>query len=165
MYRNKTQPLNYDLDFFKISLLFAPSPCSGRHGDLDQLHPDTSHLWSASCLILSLHCVLFSCLSLTFFLCACPRFFTGVAYFHDCPQHPNIPNYLLGLAMMTLLMIPFVTFPCESFAPREHPRGFKLCLLLLISLANFILGLAGRDFPHNTFFLGFLFWFPDVTPL
>ncbi|PWA28784.1 hypothetical protein CCH79_00012906, partial [Gambusia affinis] len=29
----------------------------------------------------------------------------------DCPQQPNIPNYLLGLALIPLLMIPFVTLP------------------------------------------------------
>uniref|UniRef100_A0A8C9ZNA7 Uncharacterized protein n=1 Tax=Sander lucioperca TaxID=283035 RepID=A0A8C9ZNA7_SANLU len=61
---------------------------------------------------------------------------TGVVYFKDCPQQPNIPNYLLGLALMTLLMIPYVTLPCERDAaqPQEHPKGFKACLPCLINL-------------------------------
>ncbi|XP_037614366.1 transmembrane protein 272-like [Sebastes umbrosus] len=69
----------------------------------------------------------------------------GVVYFKDCPQQPNIPNYLLGMAFVRLLMVPFVTLPCESDAaqPQEHPRGFKACLLCLISLFFFTWILAG----------------------
>ncbi|XP_031145790.1 transmembrane protein 272-like isoform X1 [Sander lucioperca] len=64
------------------------------------------------------------------------RVIFGVVYFKDCPQQPNIPNYLLGLALMTLLMIPYVTLPCERDAaqPQEHPKGFKACLPCLINL-------------------------------
>uniref|UniRef100_A0A3Q1BWD8 Uncharacterized protein n=1 Tax=Amphiprion ocellaris TaxID=80972 RepID=A0A3Q1BWD8_AMPOC len=40
----------------------------------------------------------------------------SVVYFKDCPQQPNIPNYLLGLALIQLLMVSFVTLPCESEA-------------------------------------------------
>uniref|UniRef100_A0A8C4E1C1 Uncharacterized protein n=1 Tax=Dicentrarchus labrax TaxID=13489 RepID=A0A8C4E1C1_DICLA len=70
---------------------------------------------------------------------------TGVVYFNDCPQQPNIPNYLLGMALLTLLMIPCVTLPCESDAaqPRGHPKGFKACLMCLLSLCIFIWILAG----------------------
>ncbi|XP_056882975.1 zgc:103586 isoform X1 [Takifugu flavidus] len=75
----------------------------------------------------------------------------GVVYFHECPQHPNIPNYLLGLAMMTLLMIPFVTFPCESFAPQEPPRGLKLCLLPLLGLFMLVWALAGAVFVFSAY--------------
>ncbi|XP_051285127.1 zgc:103586 isoform X5 [Dicentrarchus labrax] len=69
----------------------------------------------------------------------------GVVYFNDCPQQPNIPNYLLGMALLTLLMIPCVTLPCESDAaqPRGHPKGFKACLMCLLSLCIFIWILAG----------------------
>uniref|UniRef100_A0A671UIT1 Uncharacterized protein n=1 Tax=Sparus aurata TaxID=8175 RepID=A0A671UIT1_SPAAU len=49
-----------------------------------------------------------------------------VVYFKDCPQQPNIPSYLLGLALIPLLMIPFMTLPCESQAaqPQELPKEF-----------------------------------------
>ncbi|XP_039677486.1 transmembrane protein 272-like [Perca fluviatilis] len=64
------------------------------------------------------------------------RVIFGVVYFKDCPQQPNIPNYLLGLALMTLLKIPYMTLPCESDAaqPQEHPKAFKACLLCLLNL-------------------------------
>ncbi|XP_041821426.1 transmembrane protein 272-like isoform X2 [Chelmon rostratus] len=73
------------------------------------------------------------------------RVIYGVAYFNECPQQPNIPNYLLGLALIPLLMIPFVTLPCESEAaqPQEHPKGLKACLLCLIGLFIFMWNLAG----------------------
>ncbi|KAM4714748.1 transmembrane protein 272-like [Anableps anableps] len=73
------------------------------------------------------------------------RVIFGVVYFNDCPQQPNIPNYLLGLALIPLLMIPFVTLPCESYAaqPREHPRGFKACMGGLMGLLIFIWCLSG----------------------
>uniref|UniRef100_A0A3Q1FAK6 Uncharacterized protein n=1 Tax=Acanthochromis polyacanthus TaxID=80966 RepID=A0A3Q1FAK6_9TELE len=68
-----------------------------------------------------------------------------VVYFKDCPQQPNIPNYLLGLALIQLLMVSFVTLPCESEAaqPREHPRGFKAFLIFLLSLFTFTWILIG----------------------
>ncbi|XP_051285129.1 zgc:103586 isoform X7 [Dicentrarchus labrax] len=74
-----------------------------------------------------------------------PPRLSGVVYFNDCPQQPNIPNYLLGMALLTLLMIPCVTLPCESDAaqPRGHPKGFKACLMCLLSLCIFIWILAG----------------------
>uniref|UniRef100_A0A096M9S2 Uncharacterized protein n=1 Tax=Poecilia formosa TaxID=48698 RepID=A0A096M9S2_POEFO len=70
---------------------------------------------------------------------------SGVVYFRDCPQQPNIPNYLLGLALIALLMIPFVTLPCESYAaqPREHPRGFKACMAGFVVLFIFVWFLLG----------------------
>lgn len=76
-----------------------------------------------------------------------PHLPTGVAYFNECPQQPNIPNYLLGLALIPLLMIPFVTLPCESEAaqPQEHPKILKACLLCLIGLFIFMWNLAGKD--------------------
>ena len=72
---------------------------------------------------------------------------TGVVYFKDCPQQPNIPNYLLGLALIPLLMIPFVTLPCEIDAaqPQAQPGGVKACLLCLISLFIYIWILAGKS--------------------
>uniref|UniRef100_A0A665V7Q1 Uncharacterized protein n=1 Tax=Echeneis naucrates TaxID=173247 RepID=A0A665V7Q1_ECHNA len=68
-----------------------------------------------------------------------------VVYFMECPQQPNIPNYLLGMALIPLLMIPFVTFPCESYAaqPQEHPRGRKACLQFLLGLFVFTWILMG----------------------
>ncbi|XP_007551435.1 uncharacterized protein LOC103137571 isoform X1 [Poecilia formosa] len=73
------------------------------------------------------------------------RVIFGVVYFRDCPQQPNIPNYLLGLALIALLMIPFVTLPCESYAaqPREHPRGFKACMAGFVVLFIFVWFLLG----------------------
>lgn len=73
------------------------------------------------------------------------RVIFGVVYFKECPQQPNIPNYLLGLALIPLLMIPFVTLPCESDAaqPREHPKGLKACLLCLMGLFIYVWNLAG----------------------
>ncbi|XP_036968270.1 transmembrane protein 272-like isoform X1 [Acanthopagrus latus] len=73
------------------------------------------------------------------------RVIFGVVYFKDCPQQPNIPNYLLGLALIPLLMIPFVTLPCESQAaqPQGPPRGFKACLGCLMALFIFTWILAG----------------------
>lgn len=73
------------------------------------------------------------------------RVIFGVLYFNDCPQQPNIPNFLLGLALIHLLMIPFVTLPCESDAaqPQEHPKGFKACLGCLLCLFAHIWLLAG----------------------
>ncbi|XP_027893941.1 uncharacterized protein LOC114157285 isoform X1 [Xiphophorus couchianus] len=69
----------------------------------------------------------------------------GIVYFRDCPQQPNIPNYLLGLALIPLLMIPFVTLPCESYGAqtRERPRGFKACMEGFIGLFIFIWSLLG----------------------
>ncbi|KAM9335558.1 transmembrane protein 272-like [Symphorus nematophorus] len=73
------------------------------------------------------------------------RVIFGVVYFKDCPQQPNIPNYLLGLGLIPLAMIPFVTLPCESEAaqPQENPKGFKACVQCLISLFIIIWILAG----------------------
>ncbi|XP_047429367.1 transmembrane protein 272-like [Mugil cephalus] len=70
------------------------------------------------------------------------RVIFGVVYFKDCPQQPNIPNYLLGLALITLINIPFVTLPCD-FHPRENPRGCKAVLQGLIGLFIFIWILLG----------------------
>lgn len=70
----------------------------------------------------------------------------GVVYFKDCPQQPNIPNYLLGMALASLMMIPYVTLPCESHAaqPQQQPRGFKACLLCLINL-SFLMWIVAGD--------------------
>ncbi|XP_049923286.1 transmembrane protein 272-like [Epinephelus moara] len=78
-------------------------------------------------------------------VCILARVAFGAVYFKDCPQQPNIPNYLLGLALAQLLMIPFVTLPCESHAaqPQEQPKGFKACLQCLIALFIFVWILAG----------------------
>lgn len=93
-----------------------------------------------------------------------PYLFTAVSYFHDCPQHPNIPNYLLGLVLVPLLMIPFVIFPCESHTALEPTRGFKLCLLSLIGLFALIWGLGGKSYPHNAYFI-FCVRRVDISPL
>ncbi|KAM4564168.1 transmembrane protein 272-like [Fundulus diaphanus] len=73
------------------------------------------------------------------------RVIFGAVYLRDCPQQPNIPNYLLGLALICLLMISFVTLPCESDAahPRERPRGFKACMESLLCLFLVIWNLLG----------------------
>ncbi|KAM9718195.1 transmembrane protein 272-like [Menidia menidia] len=69
----------------------------------------------------------------------------GAVYFRDCPQHPNIPIYLLGLALVSLLSVSFVTLPCESEAApsRRHPKGFKACLMFLMSVFILIWILLG----------------------
>ncbi|XP_030287446.1 transmembrane protein 272-like isoform X2 [Sparus aurata] len=69
----------------------------------------------------------------------------GVVYFKDCPQQPNIPSYLLGLALIPLLMIPFMTLPCESQAaqPQELPKGITACLGCLIAMFTFTWILGG----------------------
>ncbi|XP_031145791.1 uncharacterized protein LOC116043324 isoform X2 [Sander lucioperca] len=48
----------------------------------------------------------------------------------------TLARVIFGLALMTLLMIPYVTLPCERDAaqPQEHPKGFKACLPCLINL-------------------------------
>ncbi|KAE8279254.1 hypothetical protein D5F01_LYC22840 [Larimichthys crocea] len=66
----------------------------------------------------------------------------GAVYFNDCPQQPNIPNYLLGLALVQLLMVQLVTLPCESQL-REQPKGFKACLLTLMCVFVYIWIVAG----------------------
>lgn len=74
------------------------------------------------------------------------RTIIGVVYFKDCPQQPNIPNYLLGLAFMPLMMVPFVTLPCERDAaqPHQHPGVFKACLHFLAGLFILTWILAGN---------------------
>uniref|UniRef100_A0A3Q3WNL9 Uncharacterized protein n=1 Tax=Mola mola TaxID=94237 RepID=A0A3Q3WNL9_MOLML len=75
-----------------------------------------------------------------------PQFLhSGLVYFRDCPQQPNIPNYLLGLALWPLLMIPFVALPCERNAAwtQGRPRGLRVCLMLLICLCILLWILAG----------------------
>lgn len=66
----------------------------------------------------------------------------GAVYFKNCPQQPNIPSYLLGLAFAQLLMIPYVSLPCESHTAQQ-PKGFKACLGGLLALFIFIWILAG----------------------
>uniref|UniRef100_A0A3B5KZE6 Uncharacterized protein n=1 Tax=Xiphophorus couchianus TaxID=32473 RepID=A0A3B5KZE6_9TELE len=65
---------------------------------------------------------------------------SSIVYFRDCPQQPNIPNYLLGLALIPLLMIPFVTLPCESyglFMNEQNTDSAKLqCLSPVYSLGD-----------------------------
>lgn len=69
----------------------------------------------------------------------------GVSYFNDCPQQPHIPNYLLGLALITLLTVPFFTLPWESSPARPHdpPKSFESCLMCLISLFSITWLVAG----------------------
>ncbi|GLD53804.1 transmembrane protein 272-like isoform X1 [Lates japonicus] len=83
--------------------------------------------------------------TVAFVILTLARIIFGVVYFKDCPQQPNIPNFLLGLALIPVLMIPFVILPCETEAaqPQEYPTGCKACLLFLISLFIWIWILAG----------------------
>ncbi|XP_059210736.1 transmembrane protein 272-like [Centropristis striata] len=77
---------------------------------------------------------------------AVARVFFGVVYFNECPQQPNIPSYLLGLALGALLMVPFVTFPCEreaAWPQQQQPGGLRACLLCLLSLFLYCWILAG----------------------
>ncbi|XP_069575040.1 transmembrane protein 272-like isoform X1 [Brachyistius frenatus] len=73
------------------------------------------------------------------------RVLFGFVYFQDCPQQPNIPVYLLGLGLMPLIVLPFVTLPCESDPAqrRQLASGFAGCLLGLIGLFPFMWILAG----------------------
>ncbi|XP_037832278.1 transmembrane protein 272-like isoform X1 [Kryptolebias marmoratus] len=74
------------------------------------------------------------------------RVIFGVVYLKECPQQPNIPNFLLGLVLVAMLMVSFMTFPCESQAaarPREHPSGCKDCVKCLLGLSVFIWILLG----------------------
>eukprot|EP00064_Thunnus_orientalis_P020734 superscaffoldBa00005874_g20879 len=69
----------------------------------------------------------------------------GVVYFNDCPQQPNIPNYLLGMALIPLIMVQFVTFPCERDAPQpyQRPGVLKACLHFLAAVSIPMWILAG----------------------
>ncbi|XP_078132458.1 uncharacterized protein LOC144534418 isoform X2 [Sander vitreus] len=57
----------------------------------------------------------------------------------------TLARVIFGLALMTLLMIPYVTLPCERDAaqPQERPKGFKACLPCLITLFFCTWTLAG----------------------
>ncbi|XP_075884468.1 transmembrane protein 272-like isoform X2 [Nelusetta ayraudi] len=88
------------------------------------------------CLVASavLHCVL-----------NVSRLYFGVSYFKDCPQQPNIPNYLLGLVLISLLTHPLFTtaFGRRSRHPPQPPSCFKSCLKCLLSLVGITWLLAG----------------------
>uniref|UniRef100_UPI0037E72736 transmembrane protein 272-like n=1 Tax=Semicossyphus pulcher TaxID=241346 RepID=UPI0037E72736 len=73
------------------------------------------------------------------------RVIFGVVYLKECPQQPNIPNFLLGLALIQLLLVPFLTLSCEIDAahPQQQPRGAKACLLCLIVVFTNMWILAG----------------------
>lgn len=103
------------------------------------------------------------------------RLCAGVVYFTECPQQPNIPNVLLGLALITLIMAPFFNLPCDRHAaqPQENPRGFKRRLMGLSGLFVFIWILLGTFSPydlkaptpsvHNTLWL-FSVYQPNYDP-
>ncbi|CAK6952958.1 transmembrane protein 272-like [Scomber scombrus] len=69
----------------------------------------------------------------------------GVVYLKDCPQQPNIPIYLLGLALVHLIMIPFMNVPRErdTAQPYVRSRFIKPCLQLLVGLSSIVWILAG----------------------
>lgn len=71
----------------------------------------------------------------------------GVSYFKDCPQQPNIPNYLLGLVLISLLTHPLFTtaFGRRSRHPPQPPSCFKSCLKCLLSLVGITWLLAGME--------------------
>ncbi|XP_071765221.1 transmembrane protein 272-like [Centroberyx gerrardi] len=73
------------------------------------------------------------------------RIIFGVVYMKDCPQQPNIPSYLLGLALMTLIMASWVILPCESSGaqPQSPPGCLKASLQVLVALCFFTWILAG----------------------
>uniref|UniRef100_A0A3B4TQC8 Uncharacterized protein n=1 Tax=Seriola dumerili TaxID=41447 RepID=A0A3B4TQC8_SERDU len=108
---------NLNLTFF--GGISHPSSCS--HSRMGCPNSDTSHLWSVCSSFMMIVSAMLS-------HCSHHHLSTGVVYFKDCPQQPNIPNYLLGLALIPLLMIPYVTLPCESHAvsvpcPLPAPTG------------------------------------------
>ncbi|KAM4611587.1 uncharacterized protein ACJ7VT_012259 [Polymixia lowei] len=73
-----------------------------------------------------------------------PQRLDGVVYLHDCPQHPNIPNLLLGMALIHLIMTTWITFPCESqVQPRSQPSCLKDSLKCIVGLSGFALFMAG----------------------
>ncbi|XP_075884470.1 uncharacterized protein LOC142889540 isoform X4 [Nelusetta ayraudi] len=75
------------------------------------------------------------------------RLYFGVSYFKDCPQQPNIPNYLLGLVLISLLTHPLFTtaFGRRSRHPPQPPSCFKSCLKCLLSLVGITWLLAGME--------------------
>ncbi|KAM7366339.1 hypothetical protein PAMP_015787 [Pampus punctatissimus] len=82
-----------------------------------------------------------------------PQKLSGVVYFKDCPQQPNIPNYLLGLALIHLLMVLHMNLPHERDAHQQHqhPGAFKACLALLGSLFIFMWILAGCNVENASY--------------
>lgn len=133
---------------FESDIFKNLTPCSCSHSRMGFPNPGPNHLRSV-CSSLNAMATLppSSGPSTVLSLCSRHHLSTGVVYFKDCPQQPNIPNYLLGLALIPLLMIPFVTLPCEMDAarPQEQPRGFRACVPCLISLLNSAWILAGKD--------------------
>lgn len=124
-----------------IFSLSHPSSCC--HSSMGVPDSHTSHLWlvCSSFNMMSYHCK--QLLS----HCSRRHLSAGVVFLNDCPQQPNIPNFLLGLALASLLLIPFVTFSCESDAalPQQHPSASKVCLLWLITLFIITWIVAGMD--------------------
>ncbi|XP_029931966.1 uncharacterized protein LOC115376493 isoform X1 [Myripristis murdjan] len=72
------------------------------------------------------------------------RVIFGVVYRTDCPQQPKIPNYLLGLALITLTASRWFIFPCDRSQPRPAtPSCLQNSLKCFMSLCWIYLMVAG----------------------
>lgn len=139
----------HDLKYaINLTLNLKSCPSSCIHSRIGCHISGTSHIWSV-CFFFNMifYYIVFQQPSTVLWRHFRHHLSTGLVYFKDCPQQPNIPNYLLGLALVPLLLIPFVTFACESNAAQrqQHPGGFKSCLGCLISLFTFTWILAGKE--------------------
>lgn len=66
-----------------------------------------------------------------------------VSYFKYCLQQPNIPNYLLGLVLISLLTHPFFT---RAFQSRLHrPSRPPKCLLSLLGFTWLLAGIKASS--------------------
>ncbi|XP_076017064.1 transmembrane protein 272-like [Genypterus blacodes] len=68
------------------------------------------------------------------------RVIIGVVYFKECPQQPNIPNYILGLVLWSLIMIQLMSYGSQ---PQPPPSCLKACVMVMMSLFIFCWILAG----------------------
>ncbi|XP_043953204.1 transmembrane protein 272-like [Gambusia affinis] len=68
------------------------------------------------------------------------RVIFGLVYFQDCPQQPNIPKYLLGIALFPLLA---ALLTKDAARPQERPSCLKACLRCFLCLFMFAWLLLG----------------------
>ncbi|MEQ2291138.1 hypothetical protein AMECASPLE_010378 [Ameca splendens] len=78
--------------------------------------------------------------AVTLTLLTVARAIFGLVYFQDCPQNPNIPKYLLGMALISSVAL---LWENDVARQRQHPRGFKACLQGFLALFIFVWLLLG----------------------